>query len=419
MGRVDEPLIPKKGTSFQFRRARGPLLILSFAVFLIAFYVMLISTKQSSTLVSIAKTPHHHRLLSSLAWENGCACYTDASVGVSVDCLHTAWKNAGCTNHADLFNNAAQVKWWQERSLADVKGDMAAWASMGDEVHRKGCYGFDKACDGATDATTGVSVDCLHKTWQDAGCTNHVDLFNNAGQVKWWQERTLGEVKGDMGAWASIGDDVHRRGCYGANSNGWPGAPAPPPPPPATAVVCPPTSDVAPAYEIATLDGRVWRNDADALKLNAGAPMKVKIYDGADVYARDKGRVGLFQDGKSRLAVRHSGWVMWTNQFVGGNFDFAYQIIACDGAYQLYNDYGGGHYVGYDAAQALPPPPHPPIPAAAPATVASNKFEINWYLGHNHTETNRAAAFKGDCRTTFDGYRMEVQCLFATSRPLR
>jgi hypothetical protein len=382
MGRTEEPLIPKKkGSRFQIRRVR-PLIALGFAAFLVAFLVF--SNKQRSTLVGVDQTPRRQgHQFSSLAWENGCACYTDASVGVSVDCLHTAWKGVGCTNHVDLFNNAAQVQWWQERSLAEVKNDMTLWATWTDDVRRKGCYGFDKACEGATDATTGVSVDCLHKAWQDAGCTNHVDLFNDAAQVKWWQERSLAEVKGDMSAWASIADDVHRKGCYGTNTNNWPGAPAPPPPAPAAPIVCSPISDVAPAYEIAHPDGRPWKNDADALKLNAGAPIKLKIYDGADVYARDKGRVGLFQDGKRGLAVRHNGWVMWTNPFVAGNFDFAYQIIECDGAYQLYNDYGGGHYVGYDAGQACEPPqtpthrPFPPYPHRPPPLPPARSHSTN------------------------------------------
>jgi hypothetical protein len=83
MVRIDEPLIPKRGYSFQYRRSRGILVAISFATFLVAFYVMLLSTQQSSMLFGVAQS--HYNLLPSLALESGCKGYTDASVGISVE----------------------------------------------------------------------------------------------------------------------------------------------------------------------------------------------------------------------------------------------------------------------------------------------------------------------------------------------
>ena len=65
--------------------------------------------------------------------------------------------------------------------------------------------------------------------------------------------------------------------------------------------------DAAPAYQISHPDGRQWKVDSTALKLNGGVAINLKIYDGSDVYNSAKGRISWFQDGDSNLAVRHSG----------------------------------------------------------------------------------------------------------------
>jgi hypothetical protein len=40
--------------------------------------------------------------------------------------------------------------------------------------------------------------------------------------------------------------------------------------------------------QISHPDGRAWKVDGDALKLTGGAALSLKIYDGADVFSRDK-----------------------------------------------------------------------------------------------------------------------------------
>ena len=66
-------------------------------------------------------------------------------------------------------------------------------------------------------------------------------------------------------------------------------------------------AQAAPSYQISHPDGRQWKVDSTALKLNGGVAINLKIYDGSDVYNSAKGRVSWFQDGNSNLAVRHSG----------------------------------------------------------------------------------------------------------------
>jgi hypothetical protein len=73
------------------------------------------------------------------------------------------------------------------------------------------------------------------------------------------------------------------------------------------------------------------------------------IYNNAQVYNNAAGRVALFQNGNSALSVRHAGFVMFTNSFGANNFDFAWQFRASGNDIQIFNDYGGGYWVGYDS----------------------------------------------------------------------
>jgi hypothetical protein len=68
--------------------------------------------------------------------------------GVTTDCLHSLWKAAGCTNHVDLFNLPHVIAWWKARSIQEIKADMAAWASLNDDVHKQGCYGTPTTSNG-------------------------------------------------------------------------------------------------------------------------------------------------------------------------------------------------------------------------------------------------------------------------------
>lgn len=96
-------------------------------------------------------------------------------------------------------------------------------------------------------------------------------------------------------------------------------------------------------------DGRVWKNDGGRIRLNSGSQVNLLKYYGGEVYNAAEGRVGLFQDGDSGRAIRHTGYNMYAHPFAANNYDWAWQFIYESGTYAyLFNDYGDGWYVGYD-----------------------------------------------------------------------
>lgn len=97
-------------------------------------------------------------------------------------------------------------------------------------------------------------------------------------------------------------------------------------------------------------DGRQWKNNGNTIMLNQGGVMSLDIYNGADVYGNASGRIALFQNGNRGLSVRHTGFIMYTHGFAANNFDFAWYFMRSGDGVMIYNDYGGGYYVGYDAA---------------------------------------------------------------------
>ena len=79
--------------------------------------------------------------------------------------------------------------------------------------------------------------------------------------------------------------------------------------------------------------------------------MHLEIYSRADVYNANSGRVALLENGDRNLAVRHMGFVLYTHRFEANNFDFSWQLVKAEDGIQLFNDYGGGHCVGYDKSR--------------------------------------------------------------------
>ena len=84
-----------------------------------------------------------------------------------------------------------QYAQWQRLTQADVKSDMASWASNGDNPHRRMCYGTNKAtwpadtCPaGLTADSKGLSVSCLKVLWKAAGCTYFDQMFDSPAGVR-------------------------------------------------------------------------------------------------------------------------------------------------------------------------------------------------------------------------------------------
>ena len=101
-------------------------------------------------------------------------------------------------------------------------------------------------------------------------------------------------------------------------------------------------------------DGRPWKLSGTEIKLNAGTQMSLTIYAGGDVFNSANGRVGLFNNGSSTAAIRHSGYVMYANTFGANNYDWGWYFVSSGSKYLIYNDYpsiGSAWQVSYDPAQ--------------------------------------------------------------------
>jgi hypothetical protein len=104
---------------------------------------------------------------------------------------------------------------------------------------------------------------------------------------------------------------------------------------------------------ITHLDGRSWKLSGSSIYLNTGTTMSLTIYAGSDVYNSANGRVGLFNNGSSSAAVRHSSYVMFADPFTPNNFDFAWYFVSSGSGYLIYNDYPSisAWQVSYDTGQ--------------------------------------------------------------------
>jgi hypothetical protein len=96
-------------------------------------------------------------------------------------------------------------------------------------------------------------------------------------------------------------------------------------------------------------DGRTVKNNNNTLQLNRGSAATFDIYNNPAVNNNKNGRVALIQGGDMSKAMRHSGYIIYTNPFSVNNSDFSWHIRANGTGFDIYNDYGGGTYLGYDA----------------------------------------------------------------------
>ena len=102
-------------------------------------------------------------------------------------------------------------------------------------------------------------------------------------------------------------------------------------------------------FTISHPDGRSWKMKDTKVRLQEGTNVKFTASSGG-VYKSSQNRIALFAHGDSGLAVRHSGLYMYYNSFEANNYDWAwFFIMNGDGSFEIYNEYGGGHYVGYDS----------------------------------------------------------------------
>lgn len=72
----------------------------------------------------------------------------------------------------------------------------------------------ENPCDSYTSGSTGLSQTCYDKIWKDQGCTTQPQDVNSP----YPKTLTIAGLVNDSYLWATINDDVHRQGCYGAST---------------------------------------------------------------------------------------------------------------------------------------------------------------------------------------------------------
>lgn len=73
----------------------------------------------------------------------------------------------------------------------------------------------NQPCSEYIDSSTNLSISCLQQIWKDAGCTTTDRIFT----TDFYKENTMSAIKEDSKQWATLKDDTHRIGCYGATNS--------------------------------------------------------------------------------------------------------------------------------------------------------------------------------------------------------
>jgi hypothetical protein len=263
-----------------------------------------------------------------------CAAYTPDSSYLPDQCIKNMWEESGCTNieAADRY-----YKHWKKMTKKAIGVDIKSWEHLKDNTHRGLCYGPDPTkWPQPIDCKTFGDNDlippiCQKEIWKDVGC-----LTPNNGTSDWWNKQTKKVIKGDMKLWATEIDDEHRTRCYGADKTKWPRSPV---------------ADFPRIFNIVHPNGSPWRYYAtDTIKLKNGLKVRMSIYDNANVFNHILGNVAL-HDLQNDKYLRHANFLLHSDAFAANNGDFAWNFKKTPSGYNIYNDYGGGYYVGYDPGQ--------------------------------------------------------------------
>lgn len=96
-------------------------------------------------------------------------------------------------------------------------------------------------------------------------------------------------------------------------------------------------------------NGVTWKFDGANIRLLRGTEMRVKIIANNALY-RSNAMFFLMQNMLNGLYIRHAGFILHSHNFAANNYDYAWRFIDKGGlTYEIYNDYGGGFYLGYDS----------------------------------------------------------------------
>ena len=105
---------------------------------------------------------------------------------------------------------------------------------------------------------------------------------------------------------------------------------------------------------VAHPDGRTIKSDNGAIRLNAGSAVQIAITQPSDIYAISYNRVGLSTSSGANNFLYHSApsQLISEGAYAANNSAYAWRLVksSVDGRWDIYNDFSGGHWLGYDGS---------------------------------------------------------------------
>jgi hypothetical protein len=111
-----------------------------------------------------------------------CDQYKDTDKNLPDECLNKLWREAGCTTN---LQDSVMAPFYKNKTMAEIKSDMSAWATDTDPMHRAHCYApIPKPNSGTT-----INTDTLwSKAW--------TKLDDMADMMKSWSQMKDGTILG-------------------------------------------------------------------------------------------------------------------------------------------------------------------------------------------------------------------------------
>lgn len=269
-------------------------------------------------------------------------------------------------------------------------------------------------CAGLTDTSLASSVSpaCLQKIWKDNGCSEKGAAYPPSNYTGWWTQSpngaatvwcdatnsgtqcgagTFAAIKNDIKFWSTATAPERVAGCKGAAA----------PTTSSTATWVKPgynminTANLPAKFKLKNAaTNQYWNGDGQKLgEDGTGTPLVISASSPADIYkVAGTDMVALnTQFG----AVRHAGFIMWTNPYTANNFDFAWKLLLKDGTtdrviiWNAYPGNGTGMYVtggSRPKIDAGPPTEYiiePVTASVAPTTLTGKMVRVERADGKN------------------------------------
>jgi hypothetical protein len=152
-------------------------------------------------------------------------------------------------------------------------------------------------------------------------------------------------------------------------------------------------------------DGRIMKlGSNNMMHLNEGSDVNFQKYTGNNVQSSHLNFISFFKDGNKSYSLRHTGYVLYLHPFTAYNYDFAWYLEPEGTGFNIYNEYGGGMYIGYDEKNdQLRIVPHG----------SKIIWQIDEYQGNDSKKLKKALAFMNNGQGKYNNVFEDVEaCVF-------